>query len=166
MSDRVALVTGGSTGIGESICRHFIDDGFEVLNLARRPAGFEHQRLHNFPIDLSDRAATIALAGELARRFDVDTLVHNAGLIRADLIEDVSLDDLGLSHPGSSRRRHHPAAGLSAGYERTRLRARRQYGVAGAFGARNPDQLCSYQGRHRRPNAHLGIGIGAALALP
>lgn len=94
MSERTAVVTGGSTGIGESICRHFLDAGYTVLNLARRDAAFESDKLHNFAVDLADREATRAVAAEIRDNFEVDTLVHNAGLIRAALIEDVNLDDL------------------------------------------------------------------------
>ena len=94
MTERTALVTGGSTGIGESICRHFLDSGFEVINLARRAAGVESPRLHDYAVDLADREATRAVAAEVRDNFTVDTLVHNAGLIRADLVEDVKLEDL------------------------------------------------------------------------
>ena len=41
MRERTALVTGGSTGIGESICKHFLNAGYTVLNLARRSAVIE-----------------------------------------------------------------------------------------------------------------------------
>jgi 3-oxoacyl-[acyl-carrier protein] reductase len=92
--EHTAVVTGGSTGIGLEICRQFLSSGYTVINLARRPAEFEDPKLHNFSIDLSDREATRQLALELADKFDVDTLVHNAGLIRASLIEDVDLEDL------------------------------------------------------------------------
>lgn len=34
----VAIVTGGSTGIGAEICRNLISQGYEVISLARRPA--------------------------------------------------------------------------------------------------------------------------------
>ncbi len=91
---RTALVTGGSTGIGESICRHFLEAGYRVLNLSRRAAAFESAGLFNFPVDLADREATRAVAAEIQAGFKVDTLVHNAGLIRAALIEDVALEDL------------------------------------------------------------------------
>ena len=94
MSDRTAIVTGGSTGIGESICRHFLEAGYTVLNLARREASLEHASLHNFSVDLADREATRSMATEICGRFQVDTLVHNAGLIRPALIEDVNLEDL------------------------------------------------------------------------
>ena len=94
MSERTAIVTGGSSGIGESICRHFLEANYTVLNLARRTAPFEHNKLHNFAVDLADREATRAVAADVCGNFNVDTLVHNAGLIRAALIEDVELEDL------------------------------------------------------------------------
>jgi NAD(P)-dependent dehydrogenase (short-subunit alcohol dehydrogenase family) len=94
MSEHTALVTGGSTGIGLEICQQFLDLGYTVLNLARRSAPIEHSNLHNFTIDLGDREATRELAQDLAEKFAVDILVHNAGLIRADLLEDVKLEDL------------------------------------------------------------------------
>ena len=94
MNEHTALVTGGSTGIGLEICQQFLDRGYTVLNLSRRPAPVEHSNLHNFTVDLGEREATRELAMDLAKRFSVDTLVHNAGLIRADLIEDVKLEDL------------------------------------------------------------------------
>ncbi len=94
MSEHTAIVTGGSTGIGLEICEQFLAAGYTVLNLSRRPADIEHPNLHNFNIDLGEREKTRVLAEDLASRFDVDTVVHNAGLIRADLIEDVKLEDL------------------------------------------------------------------------
>ncbi len=94
MTVHTAVVTGGSTGIGLEICRQFLNLDYTVLNLSRRGAPVEHPNLYNFAVDLSDRRATRALASEIAEGFAVDTLVHNAGLIRADLIEDVKLEDL------------------------------------------------------------------------
>ncbi len=94
MSEHTAVVTGGSTGIGLEICQQFLDLGYTVLNLSRRPAPLEHANLHNYTVDLGEREATRCCAAEIAGRFAVDILVHNAGLIRADLIEDVKLEDL------------------------------------------------------------------------
>ena len=94
MQQQTAVVTGGSTGIGASICQHLLYDGFEVINLSRRPASFEHDALHNFSVDLSDRKATGDLAEQIAGDYKVTVFVHNAGLIRSDLVEDVKLEDL------------------------------------------------------------------------
>ena len=87
------VVTGGSTGIGSAICRQLLDEGYQVINLARRAAEFSDDRLHNIELDLSDRDATAQVAAELAARYTVTGFVHNAGLIRADLLDDVNLDD-------------------------------------------------------------------------
>jgi NAD(P)-dependent dehydrogenase (short-subunit alcohol dehydrogenase family) len=94
MSQPVAVVTGGSTGIGQSICEHLLAQGYRVLNLSRRPAAFTHGQLENIAVDLADREATRAAAAEIAARCEVTAFVHNAGLIRAALIEDVDLADL------------------------------------------------------------------------
>lgn len=94
MTAHTAVVTGGSTGIGLEICNQFLAAGYTVINFARRPAPLHHDNLHNITIDLGDRSATEAVASDIAEQFEVDTLVHNAGLIRPALIEDVALEDL------------------------------------------------------------------------
>ena len=91
---KAIVVTGGSTGIGLAICERLLSEGYEVVNLSRRSAELDHARLHNFELDLSDRDATNRTAFELAERFQVTGFVHNAGLIRANLLEDVQLEDL------------------------------------------------------------------------
>ena len=91
---RTALVTGGSAGIGAGICRHLLDDGYTVINLARRPSPTEHERLHNYAVDLSDLEATAAVAAQVAADHQVTDLIHNAGVIRPALLESVDLADL------------------------------------------------------------------------
>ena len=90
----VALVTGTSTGIGKVLCEHLLFSGYEVLALARRPTEIDHPRLHSVCVDLADRQATAQAAADLAQRFAITTLVHNAGVIRPALLADVKLDDL------------------------------------------------------------------------
>jgi 3-oxoacyl-[acyl-carrier protein] reductase len=89
----VAVVTGGSTGIGAAICARLLDDGFHVISLARR-AGPSRPRLTCMQVDLLDPAATQACAAEIARSFDVSHLVHNAGAIRANTVQQTSTTDL------------------------------------------------------------------------
>ena len=91
---RVAAVTGGSAGIGLAICEQLLADGLEVVSLSLDPTPIAHPRLHSVVVDLTDRAATAAAAADLARRFEVTTLVHNAGVIRPALVADVDLADL------------------------------------------------------------------------
>lgn len=89
-----AAVTGGSAGIGQAICEDLLAKGYEVVSLSRRKASIDHPRLHSIEVDLGDRAATAEAAAELVRRFEVDTVVHNAGVIRPALLADVKLEDL------------------------------------------------------------------------
>ncbi|HYP70484.1 MAG TPA: SDR family oxidoreductase [Variovorax sp.] len=91
---RVAIVTGGSAGIGKVICEHLLRDGCEVISLSRRHADVDHPKLHSVEVDLMDRQATLQAATEVAKKFEVNTLVHNAGVIRGALLPDVKLDDL------------------------------------------------------------------------
>jgi len=94
VSEKVVLVTGGSAGIGKSICRHFLDESYLVLNLSRRESEDKHARLIDRPVDLADVEATREAIAELTGEYAVTTLVHNAGVIRPNLIEDVQLEDL------------------------------------------------------------------------
>lgn len=88
------VVTGGSTGIGAAICQRLLNSYPAVINLSRRPAEMSHPNLINIAVDLSDREATQAAAEQIAKEFSVSGFVHNAGLIRANLVEDVRLEDL------------------------------------------------------------------------
>ena len=91
---RVAAVTGGSAGIGKAICEDLLAQGYEVVSLARRRSDIDDPKLHSIEVDLADRAATAQAVADLVRRFDVTTVVHNAGVIRPALLADVKLDDL------------------------------------------------------------------------
>jgi NAD(P)-dependent dehydrogenase (short-subunit alcohol dehydrogenase family) len=91
---RVAVVTGGSAGIGKAICVDLLDQGYEVISLARRRCEIDHGKLHSIEVDLTDRQATGEAAAELVKRFEVTTVVHNAGVIRAALLDEVKLSDL------------------------------------------------------------------------
>ena len=88
----VAVVTGGSTGIGAAICARFLDDGYHVVSIARRePAD---SRCEHVEADLLDPIATAQAAQDIAERHAVTHIVHNAGIIRAALLPDVKPDDL------------------------------------------------------------------------
>ena len=95
MAERgTALVTGGSAGIGHTICEHLLASGYEVVSMARRPSRIADPRLHSVTVDLTDRAATARAVSDATQRFAVTTIVHNAGVIRPALLPEVKLDDL------------------------------------------------------------------------
>ncbi len=91
---KIAAVTGGSAGIGQAICEDLLGKGYEVISLSLGKSPTSHPRLHSLEVDLTDRAATAQAAAELVRRFEVTTVVHNAGVIRAALLAEVKLEEL------------------------------------------------------------------------
>ncbi len=83
-SDRLALVTGTSTGIGAAIAKQLLARGWEVAGVARRNPGIEDARYRHLAADLQDAPAAAAsierafgaLLGE--RRWRRIGLVNNA----------------------------------------------------------------------------------------
>jgi 3-oxoacyl-[acyl-carrier protein] reductase len=94
VSERFALVTGGSAGIGAQVCKDLLASGYRVISLARRASEQSLPGLHNVQVDLMDAAATREVALELARQFPVTTVIHNAGAVREKALEDVTPEDL------------------------------------------------------------------------
>lgn len=78
--NRVAVVTGASSGIGEATARILAAQGFHVVTVARRQDRITELARHigGTPVvaDVTDDAAVAALAAGLSR---VDVLVNNAG---------------------------------------------------------------------------------------
>ena len=94
MSGRVAILTGGSAGIGASIRTHLLDAGWTVVSMSRRSAAPAHPRLHEVEVDLADVAATRAAAADACARFPVTAVVHNAGAMRPALLPEATVGDL------------------------------------------------------------------------
>ena len=90
----VAIVTGGSAGIGAEICRSMLDAGYEVISMARRAADFSHPRLHNVQVDLLDAEATAQAGAEAAAKFPISHVIHNAGVIWPNLLPQVTQEEL------------------------------------------------------------------------
>ena len=97
MDTKVALVTGASSGIGESAARHLKDAGFTVYAAARRldrMAGLRDAGVHTIALDVTDDAsAKAAVAQILAEQGRIDVLVNNAGYGSYGALEDVPLSE-------------------------------------------------------------------------
>lgn len=92
MKTKVAIVTGGSRGIGLAVAAALVKDGASVVVTGLKKAGLdqavaelgkagEASRVHGVVADVRDRAAVDALVADTERRFGrLDILVNNAGL--------------------------------------------------------------------------------------
>lgn len=88
----VAVVTGGSTGIGAAICARMLDAGHHVVSIARRRP--YDARCEHVEADLLDPVATAEAARSIAMRHAITHVVHNAGAIRARRLQDVAAGDI------------------------------------------------------------------------
>ena len=88
MKKLTALVTGGSNGIGEGICRMFAERGDHVINVDVQPPKSSIGTYVG--VDLADAAATKEAAARLAREFEVDVIVNNAGNPTPGFLDEVT----------------------------------------------------------------------------
>jgi NAD(P)-dependent dehydrogenase (short-subunit alcohol dehydrogenase family) len=93
-TDRVALVTGASSGIGEAAARQLLDAGFTVYGTSRRAAaGEQRDGVVFLPLDVTDDQSVAAAVSEvLYRSGRIDVLVNNAGLGVAGAAEESSVE--------------------------------------------------------------------------
>ena len=93
---RVALVTGGSRGIGAACARALTDAGYRVAVTARSeiPAELAASGVLGIRCDITDNAAVEAAFSEVEEKLgSVDILVSNAGITRDGLVLRMSDDD-------------------------------------------------------------------------
>src|SRR5262245_57175702 len=101
LGEKVAIVTGGSEGIGKAVALTLAREGVKVAICARRPdvlesAAAEIRRLTSgevfaHSVDVTKRDEVEAFVARVAERFGrIDILVNNAGRSAANKFEDVA----------------------------------------------------------------------------
>ena len=91
---QTAIVTGGSGGIGAAVAKEMLERGYRVVSLAVDKPDWSHPRLEGRAVDLFDAKATEAVAAEIARDHQVTHIVHNAGVIRPNPVEQAKAADI------------------------------------------------------------------------
>lgn len=97
MSQKVALVTGASSGIGRATALELKSLGFTVYGAARRIDRMEEQKsknIHMLPLDVtSDESMVACVNGILKKEGRIDVLINNAGYGSYGAIEDVPMEE-------------------------------------------------------------------------
>ncbi len=99
--ERVALVTGGGTGIGAAIARRLAAAGSAVALVGRRPQPLEETAAAirggggtalAIPADLEDPAVPAAIVGQVTDAWNrLDVLINNAAVIRNLPLEEMTV---------------------------------------------------------------------------
>lgn len=87
---KVALVTGASSGIGAAIARRFDAQGYRVLTAQRRPAPVGETIALSLLDDDAPNQILTALTNGAGR---LDVLVNNAGVMLEGTVQESSLED-------------------------------------------------------------------------
>lgn len=106
---RVAIVTGGSGGIGRAVAERLAADGMSVLvHYAGNPGRAEETvdaivaaggTATAFQADVADENEVAALFDEAERRYGgIDVVVHTAGIMLLAPLAELDLDDLDRMH--------------------------------------------------------------------
>ena len=106
LSDKTAVVTGGTRGIGKRIAARFIQQGASVAIFGRlaesgnealqelQALANEGQKVSFYQVDVSDTGRVKASMEQVYQDFGhVDILVNNAGITRDNLLMRLSEDD-------------------------------------------------------------------------
>ena len=98
---KIAVVSGGSTGVGKAVAKQLSEAGAQVVVLARRPDRLEAAVAEiggsalGIPTDIGDGASVRAAFATVQERFGrVDILVNSAGAARIRPIEDATDEDI------------------------------------------------------------------------
>lgn len=96
---RVAIVTGGTRGIGQAICLALQNDGFKVIanyggNDAKAAQFTADTGIPAYKWDVGDHEATLAGCARVeADHGPVDVVVNNAGITRDGVLHKMTFDD-------------------------------------------------------------------------
>lgn len=93
MKQKVILVTGGSSGIGKSICLHLASAGHKVYGTSRK-SDINENRFHILKLDVTSDLSVKEGVEELLRiEGRIDVLINNAGIGMVGAIEDSIAED-------------------------------------------------------------------------
>lgn len=102
MNNKIALVTGGTSGIGKEIVNELLDNGCKVItcyhsneiSAKKTEDEFNNENLTIIKCDVSNEEDVINMFNIIKEKYGkIDYLVNNAGTFIDNLIKDFNIDD-------------------------------------------------------------------------
>jgi NAD(P)-dependent dehydrogenase (short-subunit alcohol dehydrogenase family) len=94
MQQKVALITGASSGIGKETAVLLAKQGFVVYAAARRVDQLPSDGIHALALDVTDEASMVACVQRIvSEQGRIDVLVNNAGYGSFGALEDIAMDE-------------------------------------------------------------------------
>lgn len=91
LEGKIALVTGGSAGIGAECCKRFAAEGAIVVAGDMNPLTYEAENVEYMPLNVADTASCQKVVEDIvAKHGRVDILVNNAGITRDALVQKMT----------------------------------------------------------------------------
>lgn len=92
---KVVLVTGGSSGIGKSICEILIQHGFIVYGTSRNPDNYPSSLVPLISLDVTKKETIKSCIAELVEKEGkIDVLINNAGVGITGPIEEIPEEEI------------------------------------------------------------------------
>jgi short-subunit dehydrogenase len=96
-SNKVALITGASSGMGKDFSLRLLDEGYIVYGVARRierMSDIEGAGGHIIKLDITDDSSIVATVDQIIKEQGrIDVLINNAGYGSYGAIEDVPIEE-------------------------------------------------------------------------
>ena len=98
LNGKIAIVTGGTKGIGYEIVKLFSEEGATVVVGARNPVDFSgFKNVYYYPLDVSKSVSCSSFFKYVVDTFGkIDVLVGNAGVTKDSMTRKMSEDDFDL----------------------------------------------------------------------
>ncbi len=91
LKDKVAIITGGSSGIGKAVAQMFVTEGAKVVSLDVTKLDYEFEGIEGYVGSVTNRAELAEFVKYVNEKYGhIDILINNAGITRDALINKMT----------------------------------------------------------------------------
>ena len=96
LKNKIAVITGASSGIGRALAKKFSEEGWEVAASARREnllreLSIKNSNIHSFPLDVTNAENTKNTFKEILKKFGkINLCIFSAGTYEPKLEKEIN----------------------------------------------------------------------------